>query len=184
MSKEIKTPLQINSVEYKNHNIKIYYDDKSSNNPALSKLNKGIIVYLPYIENILKITPGNMVLTEESIEKIQNNQEYISLPICLVEIDNRFALTTNKINCSSPYGIIYNTKENLLCYYPNDTENNAKKVFEKEVNLLSDFIEGKVYGYEIYNDKNSLVESCWGYIGVEESEIIEEAEEIIDKVYS
>lgn len=177
-------PKQINNIEYKNHYIKIYYDDKQSNNPVLSKLNKGIVGYLPYIENILKITLGNVILSEESIDLIQNGEDFISLPICLVELDDRYALTTNKINCSNLYGIIYNTKESLSCFYPENTEDNSKLSFEKEISLLSDFIEGRVYGYEIYDNKNTLIESCWGYIGTEENEIIKEAEEIIDKVYS
>lgn len=69
-------------------------------------------------------------------------------------------------------------------FYPENTEDNSKLAFEKEISLLSDFIEGRVYGYEIYDNKNTLIESCWGYIGTEENEIIKEAEEVIDKVYS
>lgn len=176
----------ISRTEYKNYNISVYYDDRDTNNPVLSRLNRGVIGYLPYVENLLKIKIfGNLVIGENTIETIEQDNDYVSLPICLVETEYGYGLSVCRIDCQR-YGIIYNSKENLDIFQK--TEENdyswAKNVFEKEVRLFSDYIEGRVYGYEITNEKDIVVDSCWGYIGVNDKELIEEAIKIIDKVYS
>lgn len=169
MSKEIEKVL------YKDHNIKIYYDERDCNNPVLSNLNKGIIAYLPEVKNLFNFNIG-IPLTEEEVNNIENSDEYIYLPIYILELEDRYVLSTKRTD-GKKFGLIYNNKENIFC-------ENPELDFEKEVKLFSNFIEGKVYGYEIYNSKDSLIDSCWGYIGANKEEVLEEAQNLIDNIYS
>jgi|694.fasta_scaffold16738_14 hypothetical protein len=181
MSKEA-----ISKTDYKNFNISVYYDNRDANNPVVNKLNKGIVGYLPYFENLLKINVlGNLALNEETISLIESDKNYISLPVCLVDTENGYGLSICRTDCQK-YGIIYNSKENLNIFHKTEDDDYlwAEGVFEKEIKLFSDYIEGRVYGYEITNDKTVVVDSCWGYIGANEKEVLEEAKKLIDNIYS
>lgn len=169
MSKEIEKTF------YKNHNIKIYYDERDCNNPVLSDLNKGVVAHLPEFKNLFDFNIGKL-LTQEEMFAIENSNDYTFLPIYILELENRYVLSTERTD-GKRFGLIYNNKENIFC-------ENPELDFKKEVKLFSDFIEGKVYGYEIYNSKDSLIDSCWGYIGVNKEEVLEEAQNLIDNIYS
>jgi hypothetical protein len=166
---------EIDKMVYKDHNIKIYYDERECNNPVLSNLNKGIIAYLPNIKKLFDFNIG-IPLTEDEMTAIENSDEYVSIPIYIIELENRYVLTTKRTD-TKRFGLIYNDKENIF-------SKNPEVDFEKEVKLFSDFIEGKVYGYEIYNSKDSLIDSCWGYIGVSKEDVLEEAQKLINNIYS
>jgi hypothetical protein len=176
----------ISKTAHKNFNVNIYYDERNTNNPVFNKLNKGIVAYLPHVENLLKINVlGNLALNEDSISLIEASNDYVSLPICLVDTENGYGLSICRTDCPR-YGLIYNWKENLKVFQNTEDDNYAwaEEFFEKEIKLFSNYIEGRVYGYEIINDKDVVVDSCWGYIGTNEKEVLEEAKKLIDNIYS
>jgi hypothetical protein len=174
-------------IPYKDYVINLYYDGRSCNNPIFSKSNSGIVGYLPYCENLINIVPGNIALNSETIEKLESDENYVCLTVYLTQLDYGYGLSLNRTD-SKKFGIIYNSKDVLNIINnkkDKDTEYNwAKNIFEKEIHLLSDFVEGRVYGYEIKNKDNITIDSCWGYIGVNKKEVVEEAESLIDRVYS
>ncbi len=46
----------------------------------------------------------------------------------------------------------------------------VKKVLIGEVETYSQYLEGAVYGYQILDDKDNVIESLWGIYGYEEAE--------------
>lgn len=176
----------ISKTNHKNFTVNIYYDNRDANNPVVNKLNKGIVGYLPYVENFLKINVlGNLALNEDAIKLIEESKDYVSLPVCLVETESGYGLSICRTDCQR-YGIIYNLKENLNIFQNTEDDNYlwAEEVFTKEIKLFSDYVEGRVYGYEIINNKEVVIDSCWGYIGTNEKEVLEEAVKLIDNVYT
>lgn len=58
-----------------------------------------------------------------------------------------------------------------------------EKYLTGEVETYDNYLRGEVYGYEITpeNDKNNILDSCWGYFGDEDLEYLEkECKSIID----
>lgn len=44
----------------------------------------------------------------------------------------------------------------------------ARKIAQAELDIYSAYVEGDVYGYEIFDQSGDLVDSCWGYYGIDE----------------
>jgi hypothetical protein len=180
---------------YKNHTIDIYYDSRPENNPRKYQGNLGTIFY-----NSNKYELGDVkVLDWSVIEEFEKSESCVYLPVYAAVTIDGFVLSTNPIGgfCEAgKCGIIYNTKQNLDILKNSFHKEKddllgsfsdydwAISIFKKEIRVFSDFLEGRVYGYEIKNRSGEVLDSCWGYIGIDIQEIYDEAKDIIDKCYA
>ena len=184
---------------YKQHTINIYYDNRPENNPREHD-NLGTILYSNNKEYHELCNWGDGVADWDDIEEIEKSDNCLCLPVYGAVTINGIVLSTNPIGGfgkSGKCGIIYSTKKQLdglkNFFYHKDEKDLlssfsyydwAISIFKKEIRTFSDFLEGRVYGYEIENSSGEVLDSCWGYIGVDTKEIYEEAKDIIDKCYS
>jgi len=184
---------------YKQHTVNIYYDNRPENNPREHQGNLGTILYH---SNKYGIGDAKAHWHCSLIEGLEKSDRCVCLPIYAAVTINGIVLSTNPIGGfaeSGKCGIIHSTKFNLdlmkssFNSFRKDNKDLlssfsdydwAISIFKKEIRVLSDFLEGRVYGYEIENTSGEVLDSCWGYIGVDTKEIYEEAKEIIDKCYS
>jgi hypothetical protein len=51
-----------------------------------------------------------------------------------------------------------------------------------EVNTYDLFITGQVYGYEVTDDNDDCIDSCWGFITDDTNTLIEEGKDVIEYV--
>jgi len=67
---------------------------------------------------------------------------------------------------SSFYGIIAVSKASL------STEDEARKIIECELSEYSQWCNGEVYGYQIFdaNDLNNAIDSCWSFFDLDQCE--------------
>jgi hypothetical protein len=193
---------------YKQHTINIYYDENPENNPRKHD-NLGTILYssnkILYSNHKAYrelCSGGDKAADWAEIEEMQKSDNCSCLPVYGAVTMNGIVLSTNPIGGfseSGKCGIIHSTKRNLDLMkgsyhsFHKDSKSLlssfsdydwAISVFKKEIRVFSDFLEGRVYGYEIENTSGEVLDSCWGYIGVDIKEIYYEAKEIIDKCYS
>ena len=174
------------------HSINIFYDSSQENNPRRYQGNLGTIFY-----NSNKFELGDVrVLDWSVIEEFEKSENCVSLPVYAALTIDGVVLSTSPIGgfCEAGRcGIIYNTKQHLDVLknsYNKESPDDvscydwAISIFKKEVRAFSDFLEGRVYGYEIKNNSGDVLDSCWGYIGGDIKEIYDEAKDVIDKCYT
>jgi hypothetical protein len=175
---------------YEQHTINIFYDNRPENNPRKHQGNLGTMIYFSN-----KYELGDIKLLDWSmVEEVEKGDDFVFLPFYAALTIDGIVLSKNPFGGfveTGKCGVIYNTKQNLDFLkksYHKDSQNSlssdydwALSVFEKEIRVFSDFLEGRVYGYEIKNTSGKVLDSCWGYIGVNIKEIYDEAKEIIDK---
>jgi len=108
---------------------------------------------------------------EELLEHIQK-EGILSLPVYMYE-HSGIALRTTPFNCkwdSGQIGYIFVSLEDIE--KEGWTKNQAEKCLVSEIEEYSQYCNGEVYGYQIYNKKDCEscsddIDSCWGYIGYE-----------------
>jgi hypothetical protein len=186
---------------YKQHTVNIYYDNRPENNPREHD-NLGTILYGDNKAYHELCSWGDAVSDWDCIEELEKSDSCVYLTVYGAVTMNGIVLNTNPIGGfgkSGKCGIIHSTKRNLdlmkssFNSFHKDSKDLlssfsdydwAISIFKKEIRVFSDFLEGRVYGYEIENSSGEVLDSCWGYIGVDTKEIYHEAKEIIDKCYS
>jgi hypothetical protein len=160
---------------YKGHKCDLYYEDTD----FLSSLNPrqwdsfGVIVTPPMRNYRL----GDCEKSTEEIQWIMEHEAAAYLPLRIYDhsgISLSYNVSTYPYNDrydSSPCGIIYVTKEDILREF--SCKKITKKIKEKALSLLKSevdtydrYLTGEVYRYEIGNlQTGDLVESVGGYIG-------------------
>jgi len=108
---------------------------------------------------------------KELIEHIQRD-DIFALPVYFYE-HSSIALSTAPFNCewdSGQVGYIFATYEDIEKEGWNTEQ--AEKFLISEIETYSNYINGEVYGYQIYKKGDCEhcsddVHSCWGYIGYE-----------------
>lgn len=56
----------------------------------------------------------------------------------------------------------------------------ALEIAENEVKTYDMFLRGDVYGYEIEDSEGESIDSCWGYFGSDYTDLLNEAQSVID----
>jgi len=106
------------------------------------------------------------------------NRLYIHVPIYVFEHGN-VALSSSPFSCqwdSGQVGMNLVTREKAAeelgsNTYPmdlwgvvvNSIEEHAVLILRVEIKEVHQYINGEVYGYEVYNDNGEVVDSCWGF---------------------
>jgi hypothetical protein len=124
---------------------------------------------------------------EKAIEK--NEKPLAILPLYLYD-HSGITISTAPFGCrwdSGQVGFIFTTREKVSELMGANVTRNSKKLREKlekqligEVETYDQYLTGDIYGYEIYDEEENLVDSCWGYYGQEEC--LKEAESIVEHI--
>lgn len=132
-----------------------YCDKRFSNGSKYAKMSEMVI------ERIDKATGKRL------------QKYYIILPLYLMD-HSGLMMNTGGFHCpwdSGQVGWIYVSKEAIRKEYNWKVITKKRKAFiekllNNEVKVYSDFIEGNVYGYTIYDPvTKEFIDSCWGFIG-------------------
>lgn len=96
----------------------------------------------------------------------------VILPLYMYE-HSGVALRTTPFSCqwdSGIVGFIFVMKADLRAEYgwkriTASRLNKAESVLSNEIAVYSDYIDGDTWGYEIVDEEDEVVESCWGFFG-------------------
>lgn len=86
---------------------------------------------------------------------------------------------------SGQVGFAYITRETLKQEYGvkrvgKKTLEKAEKLLEGEIKIYDQYLQGNVYGYQIWDDEEEI-DSCWGFIGEDYyDEMVNECKSIVD----
>ena len=162
--------------EVNGYRIEIIQDEFPENPRELNE-NFGTILY----KNGSRYNLGDEEAYQEDMDGIENNPDFISLPV-YAYIHSGVILNTTGFSCpwdSGKCGIIYVSKEDARKSF--EVKVISAKIREKvleclksEVEEYSRYLGGEVYGYRVLDRSGEEVDSCWGLVGIEYA--IEEAE--------
>lgn len=97
---------------------------------------------------------------------------YISLPVYLYD-HSGLALNTTGFHCpwdSGQVGYIYISKDRAREEYGwrRLSKSRIKRIegyLRGEIEIQNDFVSGSVYGYQIVDENDEIIDSCWGFFG-------------------
>jgi len=70
---------------------------------------------------------------------------------------------------SSLIGLIFIERNEIFKeYYSDETEEELKNILQNEINLYDKYLNGEVYQYNVYDDKDNILDSCSGYYSEED----------------
>ena len=103
---------------------------------------------------------------------LESDKNHISLPIYLYD-HSGITINTTGFACrwdSGQVGVIYCTKADAIREFGNKVctakvRDKALKVLKAEIEELDQYIQGDVYGYQVFDPSGEVVDSCWGYYG-------------------
>jgi hypothetical protein len=133
------------------------------------------IMQITYASN--RYTLGTECLDVERMRQIESDSQYFSLPV-FAYIHGAVALSLGKFSCdwdSGQSGIIYATKADLAREAGHKRWCAATRIWaERNAQALiaevGQILNGDVYGFQILDDNNDCVDSCFGYVGREYAE--------------
>ena len=105
-------------------------------------------------------------------QMIVNDSDIIILPVYMLD-HSRVQLSTGAFSCpwdSGQIGWIYCTKNTVIenwGTWDDSSKESARKCMINEVECYSDYMNGDVFGYEKYDKNNELIDSCYGFIGMD-----------------
>lgn len=103
---------------------------------------------------------------------LESDKSLICLPIYLYD-HSGITINTTGFSCpwdSGQVGVIYCTKADAIREFGNKVctakvRDKALKVLKAEIEELDQYIQGDVYGYQVFDPSGEVVDSCWGYYG-------------------
>lgn len=139
----------------------------------------GTILYTSYRYDL-----GDERVNGEEIDAKLNDPSVIALPV-YAYIHGAIQLNTTGFSYrfdSGQSGCIYVSKEYVYRIWKIKRITAAQresvlKSLANEVKIYSQYLNGEVYGYRIFDDAGEEIESCWGFYGLETAET--EAQEAI-----
>ena len=107
---------------------------------------------------------------EKDIQK--NHDAVIILPLYLYD-HSGITISTKPFSCrwdSGQIGFIFVSKKVLRNVYGKKRISKkligeVTKYLENEVDTYDDYLTGNVWGFEVTNDKDEIINSCWGFFG-------------------
>lgn len=190
---------------YKGHDICIVADDAPTD-PRKLENNLGTLVCwhkkgkygdeqpnenrCDYLANIICGCSGSVYGNDiDLILKMFEKFGGIILPVYMLD-HSGITLKTTPFNDrwdSGLLGYIYVTKQKLtdenMSHFAKEQ---IESILKNEVELYSEYLNGEVYGYEIYKegDDKEALDSSWGFYGmdIDKNGLLESAKEIIDSL--
>lgn len=161
--------------EKDNQVLTIYYDEDADN--PREWYNLGTIVGWHRRYNIVDEVAENIELYSSWEEWLENEVikpnkgQVIYLPVYMYE-HGGIALRTYPFSCpwdSGQLGWIYVTKEKVRKEFnckriTNKTLEKVYKLLENEIEILSNYLNGDVFGF-VLEEEGKTIDSCWGFYG-------------------
>ena len=113
--------------------------------------------------------------SEADVERVMsevNEKNSLIVPIYMYE-HSGIALKASPFNDpwdSGQLGIIYVSHENIVKEYGSLSKENietATRVLVAEVEEYSKYVNGETYGFRILNEDDEVLESCYGFLGLD-----------------
>jgi hypothetical protein len=103
---------------------------------------------------------------------VKMNVFAVILPLYLYD-HSGITMSTSPFSCSwdsGKVGFIYVTKEQLRTEFSvkritQKLIERTSKILEGEVETYDQFLTGDIYGFQITDDEDEVIESCWGFYG-------------------
>lgn len=167
----------------------IIVQDQNSFNPRDDQENLGTIAYkhskyvlgdeviddpIDWLEDKLSVNHLGRY-TNERLQELEELffRKYVGQRLYIYD-HSGITISTKPFDCrfdSGQFGYIYTTKEKIrnLLGVKNVTQKIRKRVhkfLEAEVDEFDTYLRGDVYGFEIRDENNELIDSCYGFYGV------------------
>ena len=122
-----------------------------------------------------RYTLGDKAMDTEEMESIfDNTKEYIALPV-FAYIHGGTCLNTTGFSCpwdSGQSGIIYVSRESVRKEWgvkriSPKLKNKIEEVLKSEIETFSQYLSGEVYGFEIKDSSGEVIDSCYGFYGLD-----------------
>lgn len=134
--------------------------------------NLGTILYTSY-----RYLLGDERVDGDEIKSKMTDPSVIALPV-YAYIHSGVMLNTGGFSCqwdSGQSGCIYISKEKVREEFKvkrisPKLHKRVEEILKSEVKLYSQYLEGDIYGYRIFDDQGEEVDSCWGLFGREYAE--------------
>lgn len=131
---------------------------------------------------------GDQNISEDCLYSILKDKNIIALPV-YAYIHSGVTISTEPFSCSwdsGLAGVIYYSKEFVRnnWHWKRLTENRIKKIKEwlkAEVEEYNKYLNGECYGFVIKDEKDAVVENCFGFYSREEAE--EEAKMVVKRLF-
>lgn len=177
------------TIDYKNYIIEIEQDTFPMN-PLENYSMFGNITYNPRSRYMLGDTP----MDGEKVDRIARSRDYITIPVFAYVHSG----ATVKVGESNPFtcpwdsgqsGIVFISradarKELGIKRITKKQEERIKEYLTGTVETFNQYITGEVYCYKIKDAEGNIIDSCWGYYGdPEKNLLIDDAKRIIDLYY-
>lgn len=150
--------------------LKVFYDHDDVHDPrSVDNLGKLVCWHKKYNLGDMHNFPEPCDFHNEIID-----EENHILPVYLYD-HSGLSIQTTPFHCtwdSGQLGYIYVSHER--CEKENITKQNALSMLQAEINLYNQYLNGEVYGYQLYKKKEcptcnhsdlDEIDSCWGFYG-------------------
>ena len=175
--------------DYKGYTVKIVPDNDSENPRTWDNAGKMVCWHrrydlgdeqprqdpAMYLCGILGLDSWNYPQNNESLKILMGKMEkdYIVLPLYLydhsgISISTSHGYPYNDRWDAGQVGFIFISKKDAVKewgkkLFTKTVEAKAVKYLEGEVKTYDDYLTGNVYGYQVCDENDEVVESCWGY---------------------
>lgn len=162
--------MEIKNIQQSGYTLRILTDDNPES-PADWE-NLGQIAYCSD-----RYTLGTEHVSRDRLDEIAQGIEdgsLIGLPV-YAYIHGGVTISTGAFSCpwdSGQCGFVYCTRKQAIAEWGDtpDCETNALRVLRGEVKTFDQYLRGDVYGYVIEDKDGDVVDSCWGFYGIEYAE--------------
>ena len=128
---------------------------------------------IEWLESMLNLQE-KQIYTNERLAELETKffSQFLALPIYLFDHSGQ-SISTSPFSCSwdsGKVGYIYVDKKAVLLEFGGKKV--TKKLKEKVLNILNgevktynEYIEGNVYGFQVEDENENIIESCYGFYG-------------------
>lgn len=128
---------------------------------------------IEWLESMLNLQE-KQIYTNERLAELETKffSQFLALPIYLFDHSGQ-SISTSPFSCrwdSGKIGYIYVDKKTVLSEFGGKKV--TKKLKEKVLNILNgevetynEYVEGNVYGFQVEDEDENIIESCYGFYG-------------------
>lgn len=153
-----------------NHTLKIYTDDYAESPREWDNLAQFVCFHKRYdLGDKHDIDHNDYESWEEMIEANTKEGDIVE-PLYLLD-HGSITISTSPFMCpwdSGRIGYAVVTKEAIIeCYGDDSPESRSRalRCLEAEVETYDHYLQGSVYGFELYDENDVLLDSCFGFYG-------------------
>lgn len=176
--------------EYRGHHIRIYYDSTQESPRDWDNLGTFYTAHRNHKpeEDFNKHFEYSEVFASEGVFCKCFLKKYIALPIYLYD-HSGYAISSVPFSCkwdSCLFGMVATSIEKVKREYgwkilTSARRKSIEQCLQQEIDTYNKYLQGEVYGYQIVDNEEDVIESCWGFYGDDGlDEIREECPVLVD----